>query len=83
VAPLTRGAARAAREEAGRLRMEARTLKVALRASAAESREQLSTAEAALNGIRARGCEPLPSPWSSLRWTHDDDALTAVLVPIP
>ncbi|HET8752224.1 MAG TPA: hypothetical protein VFM43_06815 [Gaiellaceae bacterium] len=74
--------ARAAREEAGRLRDEAMTLKRAMRESAAHSREQRLTAEEAMSRAVARRDEPLPSPWSALHWTHNADTLAGVLVPI-
>ena len=73
--------ARAARAEAERLRRESAMLKVAARASASHSREQLRSAESAVDRSRRRWDEPLPSPWSTLHWSSDHDALAAVLVP--
>lgn len=75
--------ARAAREEATRLRGEALGLKLALRQSAARSREQLRTADAALSRVQGRRCELLPSPWSALLWRYDHETLEGVLVALP
>jgi hypothetical protein len=75
--------ARAARQEAGRLRGESFALKLALRQNAAHSREQLETAEAAMSRVQARREEPLPSPWSALLWSCEDGALEGVLVALP
>jgi DNA anti-recombination protein RmuC len=75
--------AREAREQAGRLRVEARELKFSLRASAAHSREQLREAETALSRVRARRSDPLPSPWSLLSWTYSDEEVDRTLVPLP
>ena len=72
--------ARAARSEAWRLRSETMGLKLALRQSAAHSREQRQTAEAALVRVMERRNELLPSPWSALRWNCDDRPLSDVLV---
>jgi hypothetical protein len=74
--------ARAARVEARRLRVESVMLKRALRESNAHSLEQLRDAEDALSRVRARRSEPLPSPWSTLRWLQDDEALAVVLVSV-
>ena len=74
--------ARAVRAEAEWLRGQAVTLKVAVRANAKYNREQRRSAEAALQRIQARSDEPLPSPWSTLRWSSDHDALADVLVPV-
>jgi hypothetical protein len=82
VAALMPGA-QAAREEAGRLRGEAHALTLALRQSAAHSRAQLETAEAAMNRLQTRRYEPLPSPWSPLLWRLDAEALEGVLVALP
>lgn len=75
--------ARAARIEAVRLRYEARALKHTLRATAARSRNQLLAAEEARDLVLAHHYELLPSPWSSLRWRHQDEALDSTLVPLP
>ncbi len=75
-------AARLARAEAGRLRVESVTLRLALRHTAAHSREQRRTAEAALLRLSAGRDVPLPSPWSGLAWTLWDQALDQTLVPV-
>ena len=75
--------ARAACLEARRLRGELQTLKHALRESAADSREQCKTANAALELLEARRGQPLPSPWSTLHWSHDHRSLSGVLVLLP
>jgi hypothetical protein len=75
--------AQAARKEAGRLRGEALALKLVLRESAAQSREQLRTAEAALSRVQERRYEQLPSPWSALLWRREDETLDGVLVVLP
>ena len=75
--------ARAARVEAMRLRRETVSLKLSLRESAAHSREQLRTAEVALDRVHARRDEPLQSAWSTLHWTCDHRALAGVLVAVP
>ena len=75
--------AQAVRLESARLRTETRALKHTLRASAARSREQLDTAESVLTQVLARRDEPLPSPWSNLCWSHQDDSVEHALVPLP
>lgn len=74
--------ARAARDEAARLRDETAGLKLVLRQSAAHSREQLRTAEAVMDRLQDRRDSPLPSPWSTLDWTYEGGALAGVLVPV-
>ena len=75
--------ARAARQEALRLRGEMRALKLVVRESAAYSRGQCQTAEEALTRVQARRDEPLPSPWSTLQWSSDHRQLAGVLVSVP
>ncbi len=75
-------AARLARAEAGRLRVESVTLRLALRHIAADSREQRRTAEAALGRLYASRQWLSPSPWSSLDWTRSDEELEQALVPV-
>jgi hypothetical protein len=82
VAPLKSGA-RAARANAARLRSEAEGLKLAVRGSLACSRERLETAQSAADDARAKRDEPLPSPWSELRWTQSYETLEQTLVPLP
>jgi hypothetical protein len=72
----------AARAEARRLRADMAELRLATRESADHSLEQRRTAEAALTRITARRSEPLPSPWSTLRWSCDATPLSGVLVAI-
>jgi hypothetical protein len=81
VAPLT-SAARAARNDASRLRSEAVGLRLAVRANVARSHERLERAQAQTERARARRAIPCASPWSGLEWFRDDDHLGRVLVPI-
>jgi hypothetical protein len=74
--------ARAARAEARRLRGDVVELKLAVRASATHSLAQRRAAEAQLSRIMAHRDEPLPSPWSTLRWSYDAGPLAGVLVPL-
>ena len=75
--------ARSARLEAARLRAETQALEYAVRKSASRSCEQLRAAESSLSRVRARRCEPVPSPWSTLNWASDDESLAGVLVSLP
>ena len=74
--------ARAARENSQRLRAETVGLKLSCREQAMASRERLKSAEKTTLRVRSRRLEPRPSPWSSLKWAYDDDALQRVLVPL-
>jgi hypothetical protein len=75
---LSIGAARAARAEARRLRVDSRDLRVAAEqnhrlAAAGKERAEAETARV--------GCTlPVTSPWSRLEWLREDDALSHVLV---
>jgi len=75
--------ARAARMESVRLRREMQARKRVVRQNSAYARQQLRTAEEALSRVQARRDERLPSPWSTLRWSYDHQALAGVLVPLP
>lgn len=74
--------AEAARAQSRRLRGEMLELKVSLRESAGHSLEQRRTALESLDRVRVRRDSPLPSPWSTLRWSHDHSSLGDVLVPV-
>jgi len=75
--------AHAARVDAKRLRNEAQVLKLHLRGNLARSRERLGRAQMETDSARARRVEPLPSPWSGLRWAQSHDTLDRTLVPLP
>lgn len=75
--------ARAARAEASRLLGETMGLKLALRETAAQSREQRRAAQEAKSLVHARRAKPLPSPWSELTWSYYTEPLAGVLTPIP
>jgi len=82
VAPLSYEA-RAARVDATRLRSEAQELKLIMRGNLACSRKQLGKAQRETDRAQARRVEPLPSPWSELRWTPPYETLELTLVPLP
>ena len=76
--------ARAAREEAERLRVDSRTLRLAVRQSlclATANKERAET-EAATAARRRRAVPAAASPWSRLLWLREDDKLDRVLVPL-
>ena len=75
-------AARTARSEAGRLRGESETLRLALRESAAHSLQERRKAQAAIDRICVQRDTPLPSPWSGLGWALWDEKLDQTLVPV-
>ncbi|HKC77306.1 MAG TPA: hypothetical protein VKB70_02855 [Gaiellaceae bacterium] len=75
--------ARAARAEARRLRVEAMSLKLALRRSESCSLERRHKAEVALAQVRDCRALGLPSPWSTVRWLYEDEELEHTLVPLP
>ncbi len=83
MAPLNVGAAEAARLDARRLRHEAEALRLAVRGSLACSRERLGRAHVEAGKARARRVEPLPSPWSDLRWMQSYETLDLTLVSLP
>ncbi len=71
-------AARAAREEAQRLRLDSRGLRVAAQqnlrlVTAGKERAEAATA-------RVSGVVPVASPWSRLEWLREVDDLSRVLV---
>lgn len=74
--------ARAAREEARQLRSDSIELKLLMRSNSriAEARTTRAWATAAV--ARARRSVPMASPWSGLRWLHEDEELNRVLVSI-
>jgi hypothetical protein len=76
-------AAQAARVDAMRLRGEAHELRLATRGNLIRSRQRLGRAHAEACRARAKLVEPLPSPWSHLRWTQTYEALELTLVPLP
>ena len=83
MAALSLDAARAAREEAERLRMDSRTLRLAVRQSLclATARKERAETEAATAARRQRTVAAT-SPWSTLLWLREGDALDRVLVPV-
>jgi hypothetical protein len=80
VAPLILDEARAAREEAQRLRADSHELRRASRASIRTNKLRKASAAAALATARTRLAVPSASPWSGLSWLRDDEALHNVLV---
>jgi hypothetical protein len=82
VAPLT-DAAQAARDDATRLRGEAQELRLAARGNLARARERLGRARLEADRAQASRIEPLPSPWSELRWAQAFGSLEQTLVPLP
>jgi hypothetical protein len=75
-------AARAARLDATRLRSDSHALRLAVRGNLARSRRRLEKAHVEADRAQARRLEPLPSPWSRLRWTETYDSLDRTLVPV-
>jgi hypothetical protein len=82
VAALNDSAA-AARGDARRLRGEMQELRLLVRGNVARSHERLGRAQAEAEKAQARRLEPLPSPWSELRWTQTYETLERTLVPLP
>jgi hypothetical protein len=74
--------AQAARGDARRLRHEAEELKLKARGNVARSRKRLGRAQVETDRARANREEPLPSPWSELRWTRAYETLDQTLVPL-
>lgn len=72
--------ARAARDDATRLRSESLELKLAVRGNLARSRDALG--EAQLETESGRRAIPCASPWSGLHWLVDDESLERILLPI-
>jgi hypothetical protein len=60
-----------------------RELTLSVRCNLACSRERLD--RALVEATRAETCrtEPLPSPWSELRWNRSLETLEKTLVPLP
>lgn len=75
-------AARAARVDARRIRSESRSLKLRVHGNLARTHERLGRAELEASKARARRVEPLPSPWSELRWIRTYETLDRTLVPL-
>ena len=75
--------AQVARKDAARLRRETRELKRVVRGNLARSRQRLGKAHVEAERSRACLVEPLPSPWSELRWTRSLETLEKTLVPLP
>ena len=75
------GEARSARIDARRVRREATEVKLHVRSNLALSRERRRRAEVQLERARTQRDEPLPSPWSELRWAHTYEPLELTLVP--
>jgi hypothetical protein len=82
VVALNFDAARAARDEAERLRVDSRTLKHAARQNlgVATARKERAEVEAAAAAARVQRSVPAASPWSRLLWLRECDALDRVLV---
>ena len=74
--------ARAARVDARRIRSESSSLKLRVRGNLNRAHERLGKAELEASRVRARRVEPLPSPWSELRWTRTCESLDRTLVPL-
>ena len=72
--------ARAARVEAQRVRIQSQELRLAVRGNLARSREHLGRAQNESDKALARRLEPLPSPWSELRWRQTYETLDQTLV---
>jgi hypothetical protein len=71
-------AARTARAEARRLRVDSRDLRVAAAENHRLATARKERAEAAIS--RAGRAFPVASPWSRLEWLREDDALSRVLI---
>jgi hypothetical protein len=82
VAPLRRDA-QVARFDARRLRHECESLKQNVRDNLDSSRAHLVKAHDESSRARANRAEPLPSPWSELRWNQAYETLELTLVPVP
>jgi hypothetical protein len=75
-------AARAARAESQRLRVDARALRAATHASTAAVRAKTTETAATAAVVQATRPYTLPSAWSSLRWRREDPELEHVLVAV-
>ena len=74
--------ARSARVDARSIRSESKSLKLRMRRNLARSRARLGAAELEASKARAWRLEPLPSPWSELRWIRTYETLDRTLVPL-
>jgi hypothetical protein len=81
VAPLIVESARAARDEARRMRSASCELRTAVRASSRRARAGTERAAAAA-AARTRHTLTTPSPWSGLEWSREDEQLGRVLLPL-
>jgi O-glycosyl hydrolase len=75
-------AARAARAEARRLRIDSAGLRFAARATAQTGETRIARATQQASVTRARRAIPIASPWSGLAWLRDDESLERILLPI-
>lgn len=75
-------AARAARDDASRLRSESLELKLAVRSNLARSRNRLGKAQLETERARARRAIPHASLWSGLHWLLEDESLERILLPV-
>ena len=78
-------AARAAREEAQRLRLDSRGLRAAVQQNlrlATAGKERAEAEAEAVAAAYAGHAAPIASPWSKLFWLRADDELSRVLVPV-
>jgi hypothetical protein len=83
VAALIFESARAAREEAFRIRTDSATARRVARKGSRLAHARTEKARAAIAAAEARRLSmPLPSPWSSLIWLREDERLSRVLVPL-
>jgi hypothetical protein len=84
VAPLSveAEAARRARDDAQRLRLESNVLRLAVRRQLATTQARMASAKAESSGARARCLATIPSPWSELSWATTDPSLDRTLVPV-
>jgi hypothetical protein len=82
VASLIVESARAARDEARRVRSASCELRTAVRASSRRARAGTEGAAAAAAAARTRHTLTTPSPWSGLEWSREDEQLGRVLVPL-
>jgi hypothetical protein len=82
VVALILDAARAAREDAQRLRADSSELRTTARSSARTTQARTVKARAAVATARERAAVAYASPWSSLLWRRDDKALERVLTAV-
>lgn len=82
MAPVTLETARAARDEARRLRLVTSELRSSARANYRIARARREKAEEAAARSRRGLATAAPSPWSELVWQRDDEELARALVPV-